>query len=83
MVRSHNIPLSQQKLKTDTANVTQELSKLNDGTNVIKDVLDPRNFCLKLEPLRSEKDPWEIMCFSNSEYSVDPISKKSVSRFVL
>ena len=74
------------------ADAGQELSKVNDGVNqiaflkmhhVIKYVFDTRNLGLKLEPSGNEKEPCSIMCLSNSNYAGDPVSRRSVSGFIL
>ena len=50
---------------------------------VIKYVLDTRSFVLKLEPKGSEEKPWEIVCFSSSDYDGGLVTRISVSGFVL
>ena len=74
------------------ANVTRELLKTNNGTNpaaykellcVIKCVLDTKNLELKIEPTGNSNEPWEIICFSNSNYGVDSVSRQSISGFIL
>ena len=78
--------------RPDIANATQELSKRNDGVNsvafckfhhVFKYVLNIKNFGLKMEPFRNKNEPWEIVYFSNSNNDGYPVSRKSVSGFML
>ena len=47
---------------------------------LIKDTLDKKNVGLKIEPNGNEKGPWDIICFSYSNY-VDNPTTKSASRF--
>ena len=74
------------------ANVTQVLSKVMDCVNqaaflqmysVIKYAPNIRCLGLKLEPKGSEKEPWKIVYFSNSDYAGDLVTRRSVSGFVL
>ena len=76
----------------DLANMTRELSKANDGANpvaykevlcVIRYVLDTKNIGLIIEPMRNSNEPWEIICFSNSDYVGDLVSRQSISVFIL
>ena len=66
------------------ANTTRELSKVNNGANpaaykellcVIKYVIDTKNLGLKIEPMKNSNEPWEIVCFSNSNCAGDLVSK--------
>ena len=75
----------------DLANTTRELSKANDRMNfaaykeplhvieepllVIKYILETKNLGLKIEHTRNFNDPWEIICFSDSNYTGDQIIK--------
>ena len=65
-------------------NVTRELSKANDGANaaadkellcVIKYVFDMKNLGLKIEHTGNADKPWEIVCFSDSDYAGDLVSR--------
>ena len=67
----------------DLANGTRELLKANDGANpaafkellhLIKYVLD-KDVALKIEPTENYNKPWDIVCFSNSDYAGDPVSR--------
>ena len=78
--------------RPDIANTTRELSKANDGANraaykellrVIKYVIKMENLGLRLEPMGNSNKPWEIVCFSDSDYAGDPVSRRSISGFVL
>ena len=79
-------------LRPDLANAIRELFKVNYGANpaaykkllrVIKYVINTKNFGLKVEPTGNSSKPWEIICFSNSNYTGDPVSKQSISGFIL
>ncbi|KAL7460011.1 hypothetical protein ACHAXS_000479 [Conticribra weissflogii] len=50
---------------------------------VIKYVLDTRDLGLCIEPIQGSEQPWELICFSDSDYAGDPDSRRSVSGFVL
>ena len=74
------------------ANVTRELSKANDSANpatykkflcVIRYVINTKNLWLKVEPMGNSNEPWEIICFSNSNYARDLVSRQSISGFIL
>ena len=74
------------------ANMTRELSKANDGANpaaykkllhVVKYVLDTKNLGLKIEPMGNSNKPWEIVYFSNSNYTGDTVSRQSLSGSIL
>ena len=76
----------------DLANTTRKLSKANGSANpvafndllhVIKYVIDMKNFGLKIEQKGNFNDPWEIVCFSNSDYAGDPVSRQSIIGFTL
>ena len=76
----------------DLANATRELSKANNGANpaaykellgVMRYVLNTKNLGLKIEPIRNSHKPWEIICFSNSDYVGDLVSRQSISGFIL
>jgi hypothetical protein len=78
--------------RPDIANAVRELSKVLDGANmaaykemhrVIKYVLDTRDLGLRIEPIQGSEQPWELVCFSDSDYAGDPDSRRSVSGFVL
>ena len=79
-------------LHLDLTNMTRELSKANDGSNpaaykellsVIRYVLDMKNLGLKIEHTGNSNKPWEIICFSVSDYMGDPVSRRSISCFIL
>jgi len=62
--------------RPDIANCVRELSKVLDGPSegsykemlrCIKYVLDSRDMGLKIEPIGDKNDPWEIVCFSDSD----------------
>ena len=77
---------------TNLANATRELLKANDGTNpaaykellcVIRCVLDTKNLGLKSEPIVNSNKPWEIVCFRDSDYVGDQVSRRRISVFIL
>ena len=76
----------------DPANATREPSKANDGVNptaykellhVIKYVLDTKNLGPKIEPMGNSNEPWKIVCFRDSNYVGDLVSRRSISGFIL
>ena len=79
--------------RPDIANSVRELSKVLDGPTKaaqkemlrgIKYVLDTKDRGLKLLPKKvNRKEPWELVCFSDSDYAGDPDSRRSVSGYVL
>jgi hypothetical protein len=50
---------------------------------VIKYMLDTWNKGLKIEPIFGDSGPWDLVCFSDSDYAGDPDSQQSVSGFIL
>ena len=80
--------------RPDIANAVRELSKVLDSATdasfkemlrVIKYVLDTKNMGLKIEPNfdKDKNEPWELVCFSDSDYAGDPDSRRSVSGYIL
>ena len=78
--------------RPDIANPVRELSKVLDGTSTaayremlrcIKFVLDTRTLGLRLWPSGERNDPWDIICFTDSDYASDPVSRKSVSGYII
>ena len=78
--------------RPDIANPVRELSKVLDGTTpaamkemfrVIKYVLDTRGKGLRIEPTFGDSGPWDLVCYSDSDYAGDPDSRRSVSGFIL
>ena len=37
----------------------------------------------KDQPIGNANEPWEIVCFSNGDYAGDPVSRRSISDFIL
>ena len=65
-------------------NAIRKLSKANDGENlatykeilhVIKYVINTKNLGLKIKPMGNSEEPWEIICFSDSDYTGDLVSR--------
>ena len=77
----------------DIANCIRELSKVLDGATqgsykemlrVIKYVLDTKTLGLKIEPDNKPKGtPWNIVCFTDSDYATDPVTRRSVTGYVI
>ena len=76
----------------DLVNVTRELSKANDRANpaafkellhVMKYVLDMEMLGLNIESMGNSNEPWEVVCFSDSNYAGDLVSRRSISGFIL
>ena len=72
------------KIIDNLADVTRKLSKANDGVNpaaylellcVIKYVIDTKNLGLKIKPTGNSDKPWEIVCFIDSDYAGDLVSR--------
>ena len=65
---------------------------MNNGANLvafcellhaIKYELYAKILGFKLESFRNDSKPCDIVCFSNSDYAGDPVSRRSVSGFIL
>ena len=76
----------------DLANATRELSKANDSANpaaykeflwMVKYVLNMEVLRLKIEAMGHSNEPWEIVCFSNNDYTGDLVSWQSIRGFIL
>ena len=50
---------------------------------MIKYVLDMKDFGLKIVPKIEENEPWELTCYTDSDYARDPETRRSVSGYVL
>ena len=78
--------------RPDISNCTRELSKVLDGSTpasykemlrVIKYVLDTRTLGLKLCPTGKQNEPWNITCYTDSDYAGDEVTRRSVSGYVI
>ena len=78
-------------LHPNLANATGELSKANNSANpaahkefpcIIKYVLEMKNLGLKIKPTQNSNEPWEIICFSDSNYAGDIVSRQSINGFI-
>ena len=78
--------------RPNIAKSTWELSNIIDGANqtvfleihlVITYLVNIRSMELKLESKVREKEPGNIVCFSDSDYAGDPVTWRSVSGFVM
>ena len=76
----------------DLANATRELCKANEDANtaaykellwVVKYVLNMEMLGLKIEPMGNSNKPWEIVCFSDSNYAGDQLNRQSISGLIL
>ncbi len=45
--------------------------------------MDTRDLELRIQPIQGSEQPWELVCFSDSNFAGDPDSRRSVSGFVL
>jgi hypothetical protein len=78
--------------RPDIANCVRELSKCLDGSTeacnkemhrVIKYVLDTKDMGLKLWPTGVMGEPWRMVVFTDSDYAGDPVSRRSVSGYII
>ena len=78
--------------RPDIANAVRQLSKVLDGSTeasykemlrVIKYVLDTKTLGLKIEPTMTKGEPWDIVCFTDSDYASDPVSRRSISGYII
>ena len=53
------------------------------GAPTCNQVCDGHDIGLKFEPMGNSNKPWEIICFSNSDYAGDPVNRQSISGFIL
>jgi hypothetical protein len=79
-------------LRPDIANAVQELSKCMTGANaaaykellqVIKFVLDRRDYGLKLAPKWEDAMLWELKIYSDSDWAGDEDNRKPVTGFMI
>ena len=78
--------------RPDIANSVRELSKVLDGSTpasykemlrVIKYVLDSRQLGLRLCPSGERNEPWNITCYTDSDYAGDSQTRRSVSGYII
>ena len=78
--------------RPDIANCVRELSKCLDGSTpasykellrVIKYVLDSKDMGLKFYPSGARNCAWSILCFTDSDYAGDEVSRRSVSGYII
>ena len=50
---------------------------------MIKHVLDTNNLGLEIEPTEDDDKPWKIVCFRNSIFAGELVSRRSISGFIL
>jgi hypothetical protein len=81
-------------LRPDIANAVRELSKVLDGSTeasfkemllVIKCVLDTKEMGLRIKPKlpKSVYEPWDLVCYSDSDFAGDPDTRRSVSGCII
>ena len=51
--------------------------------HVIRYVLDTKNLSLKIEPTENFNKSWDLVCFSNSNYAGEPVSRRVISGLIL
>mgnify|MGYP000574595511 CR=1 FL=1 len=78
--------------RPDIANSVCKLTKVLDCPSKasykemlrsIKFVLDTKHFGLHMWPFLGKDLPWELLCFTDFDYSGDPDSKRSVSGYII
>ena len=50
---------------------------------MVEYVIDTKNFGLKIEPMGNSHEPYDIVCFSDSVYIGDLVSRQSIRGFIL
>ena len=50
---------------------------------MIRYVLDTKNLSLKIEPTENSNKSWDLVCFSNSNYAGEPVSRRVISGLIL
>ena len=92
MVRCRYAIVPGQALAIRYCQFNQGTSKANNGArtaafkelvHVIKLVFDTKNLRLKIKPTGNGNKPWEIVYFSNSDYTGDLVSRRSIGGFIL
>ena len=80
-IRCWDVAISGRTFKARYCKHSMELSKVLDCSTyhsfkemlrVIKYVLDTKDFGLKIVPKFEENEVWELTCYTDSDYSVDP-----------
>ena len=78
--------------RPDIANYVRELYKCLDGSTpasykellrVVKYVLDSKDMGLKFYPSGARNCAWSILCFTDSDYAGDEVSRRSVSGYII
>ena len=78
--------------RPDIANAVCECTKVLDGAmeyayhemlRIIKYVLDTKDYGLKIDPIYEKNKPWDLVCYSDSDYAGDSDTRRSVSGFIL
>ena len=78
--------------RPDIANAVRECTKVLDGAStyayremlrIIKYVLDTKDYGLRIDPIYKKNKPWDLVCYSDSDYAGDSDTRRSVSGFIL
>ena len=63
--------------------IDKAIKALKENVLVLNIILDSKKLGLKLEPTGNANKPWEIVCFSDSNYACDLVSRRSIGSFIL
>ena len=78
--------------RPDIANAVRKCTKVLDGAStyayremlqIIKYVLDTKDYGLRIDPIYKKNKPWDLVCYSDSDYAGDSDTRRSVSAFIL
>ena len=78
--------------RPDIANAVRECTKVLDGATmyayrgmmrIIKYVLHTSDYGLRISPIFKKNEPWDLVCYSDSDYAGDDDTRRSVSGFIL
>ena len=84
LIRHRYASVPDQTLMPRSCQCNQRIAKANDGANlaaykellqVVKYVLNTEMLGLKIEPTGNSNEPQEIVCFSDSNYAGDLVSR--------
>ena len=79
-------------LRPDLSNVTRELAKCMDGAidaamkelfRAIKFVIDTEDYGLKIKPIMSKNEEWQLIMFTDSDLGGDKESRISITGYIL
>ena len=78
--------------RPDIANAVCECTKVLDGAStyaycemlqIIKYVLDTKDYGLRIDPTYKKNKPWDLVCYSDSDYAGNSDTRQSVLGFIL